>query len=80
MSSGPEHYRQAQIHLDAAEGAATEEDWVVVMYCVGAAQAHATLAAAAATVLAGTTIQGAPHHVWEQWREVGVLGPKGGVS
>lgn len=53
MASGPEHYLRAEQLLDEAAGLAAVDDGPSTMATLAAAQVHATLALAAATV-AGT--------------------------
>lgn len=59
--TGPEHYRQAEQLVDDALN--LELDAVDVVTMVAAAQAHATLALAAATIAVGDRAPG-------EWREI----------
>lgn len=63
MATGPEHYREAQEWLTVAANAGSEstEERAIVAAC---AQAHATLALAAATALASTGVGEADMGEW----------------
>jgi hypothetical protein len=63
MATGPEHYAEAERILDHAEENAERYSDTWYLAAVMAAQVHATLAAAAATVDA----QRGGTAVWESW-------------
>lgn len=69
MATGPEHYRASEALLDLAE--AEPEDSLLTSDYLAAAQAHATLANAAAMALQVTATR-APHETeaGADWREV----------
>ena len=70
MSTGPEHYTEAERLLRAVaarvEGPMTVEEARGVEVVTAVAQGHATLALAAATALASTTIQPGEAD-WRPW-------------
>jgi len=65
MATGPEHYRKAQELLTVAEDDGTTIDGA--MWRIAAAQAHATLALAAATALGTSQSGGAPWQDYTAW-------------
>ncbi len=71
--NGPDHYREAELLLRPRtkfyNGGQTEAEIMPSAQEVAVAQAHATLALAAATVDAGMRYDGSIRHE-DQWREV----------
>lgn len=64
MATGPEHYREAEQHLENAVRNVAGSD--AERWNLAAAQVHATLAVAAASALNdGET--GTPHADWRAW-------------
>lgn len=69
MATGPEHYAEAERILDHAEEHAEKYDTDWYLAAVGAAQAHALLAVAAAS--AAEVIRGSNHLAHDRgWRYV----------
>lgn len=71
MTTGPEHYREAERLLDLASNALVEDHTVRANYCLAEAQVHATLALAAATALNDhdPNGEGMPVADFRAWRE-----------
>ena len=66
--TGPEHYRLAEVHAAAAEATETDgHDDGMSAWHQRQAQAHATLALAAATALG---FSGLPGPDWRAWNDV----------
>jgi hypothetical protein len=63
--TGPEHYQRAEEQLIAAEAAKERSDWDAVNRHVSFAQAHAQLAAAAATALGTDLMRGPDAAKWK---------------
>lgn len=71
--TGPEHYQEAEKNLAILDDVRDPEEWAKALaegalpLVVAAAQAHATLALAAATA---TGLDGHPAGDWDAWRKV----------
>jgi len=63
MATGPEHYREAEDWMTVADNAVGKSSEHVVM-AAAMAQAHATLALAAATALGSTGVGGSDIEAW----------------
>ena len=64
MATGPEHYRQAEEYLEKAYHMDPGTD--LERFYIAAAQAHATLAVAAATAMGAVD---PPPRDWEAWHK-----------
>jgi hypothetical protein len=66
--TGPEHYREAEQALELATQASPDPE--VAALLIAGAQAHATLAAAAATAMSGFSEHGLRREDWSAWDRV----------